>query len=346
MTMRFPKPLRSGDVIAITAPSSGVPEPMHRRLNLCMEALRRHGYQVVEGSCLRQQVKKASASKEQRARELMQFLLDPGIAAVMPPWGGELAMELLPLMDFQALSAIPPKWFAGFSDISTLHLPLTTISGWATLHGPNLMELGAAETHPLTATVWNVLAATHGSEFSQSASRQFQRKGPDLTLTPDAGLCLTENTQWKRLDGSLEPLELSGRLIGGCVDTIARLAGTRLGDIPGFVSRAGAAGCLLYIENVEMNPWEWTRGLLSLRMHGWFDDLNGLLVGRSAGPDASQANDLSYADALQLGLQGVTCPVLYDMDIGHLPPQMSLVNGARARVRFETGAGTVTQTLG
>ncbi|MCU7372321.1 hypothetical protein PEC18_15975 [Paucibacter sp. O1-1] len=36
-------------MIAVTAPSSGVPAPLHARLDLVIEHLRAQGYRVVEG---------------------------------------------------------------------------------------------------------------------------------------------------------------------------------------------------------------------------------------------------------------------------------------------------------
>nr|WP_295776050.1 S66 peptidase family protein [Rhodoferax sp.] len=347
MYIRYPKPLAPGDWIAITAPSAGVPAPMRPRLGLAIAALHQRGYRVIEGQCLRQQTRQASATRDHRASELMGFLTDPKIAAVMPPWGGERAIELLPLIDFRALSSVPTKWFVGFSDLSTLHLPLTTISGWATLHGPNLMELGATPVDAVTAAVWDVLNAPHDTDVTQYSSKKFQRTGPDRIAQPGVGFLLTEDTQWKRLDEACAPVAVSGRLIGGCLDTVARLAGTPYGDVPGFIQASADDGVLLYIENVEMHPCELLRALWSLRLHGWFDGLNGILIGRNAAADAKQANDLHYLDALRSACEGIFCPVLYDLDIGHLPPQLSLVNGALAQVSFQgDGAGTVVQRLG
>jgi muramoyltetrapeptide carboxypeptidase LdcA involved in peptidoglycan recycling len=345
MSIHYPKPLVPGDLIAITAPSAGVPAPLHRRLDRAIDTLRQRGYRVVEGECLRQQNKQASSTPELRAAELMKFLLDPEVAAVMPPWGGELAIELLHAIDFQALSNVPAKWFIGFSDLSTLHLPLTTISGWATLHGPNLMELGAATTDEVTAAIWSVLAARHQS-VTQISSKMFQHDGPDWSVQPSAGLALTEETQWKRLDESTAPVELAGRLIGGCLDTIARLAGTPYGDIPSFVKASQGDGVVLYIENAEMKPCELVRALFGLHLNGWFEGLNGILIGRSAAPDAKEATDLTYREALRSAFGGVSCPVLYDLDIGHVPPQFSLVNGALAKVQFHGGAGSIVQSFG
>jgi muramoyltetrapeptide carboxypeptidase LdcA involved in peptidoglycan recycling len=57
--LRFPAPLRPGARIAVTAPSSGVPAALHRRLDLVLGHLRAQGFVVEEGHCLRDE--KASA---------------------------------------------------------------------------------------------------------------------------------------------------------------------------------------------------------------------------------------------------------------------------------------------
>ncbi len=62
MNIRIPPKLSPGDLIAITAPSSGVPEHLHPRLELAIQHLRNRGYQVVEGECLRQQLKNKSVN--------------------------------------------------------------------------------------------------------------------------------------------------------------------------------------------------------------------------------------------------------------------------------------------
>lgn len=141
----YPEPLKPGARIAVTAPSSGVPPLLHPRLDLNPAHLRAQGFLVEEGLCLRAEVRGASASADARAAELMQFLLRDDIDAVFPPWGGELAIELLDRLDWAALSTTRPKWLIGFSDTSTLMLPLLLRLGWATAHGPRLMDLAPTQ---------------------------------------------------------------------------------------------------------------------------------------------------------------------------------------------------------
>lgn len=94
-----------------------------------------------------------------------------------------------------------------------------------------------------------------------------------------------------------------------------------------------------------MGPCELTRALYSLRLKGWFSCVNGILIGRSAGPDTELPTQQSYTDALQSALGDLHIPVIYDVDIGLIPPQMTLVNGAQATVVFEKQGGSITQQL-
>lgn len=316
---------------------------MHARLDLVLDTLRHLGYRVVEGQCLRSEHKNASAPCLDRAPELSRFLNDPEVAAIFPPWGGELASEILDHIDFVKLRSVPPKWLLGFSDISTILLPLTLISGWATAHGSNMMDLAPTQTDPLTTAVLSVLGSDFSSPVLQRSTTLYQKQWIDFAVQFDAPLNLTEKTEWKRLDGSRAPLEVEGLLIGGCLDTIAWLAGSAYGDIPAFVDRAGKHGAILYLENADLAPPEVVRALLSLRRQRWFEGIAGLMLGRSAAPESDSPSSLSYVEALQSVLGELPCPVLYDVDIGHQPPQFTLINGLLAKIKYKDGAGSITQ---
>ena len=137
--MRFARPLQPGDRIGVTAPSSGIQPGMLARLDVAVKSLEARGYDVVLGECLGTP-SVVSAPKEQRAAELTAMLADPAIRAVVPPWGGELAIDLLDRIGWESLAAAEPTWLVGFSDITTLLMPVSLRLGWATLHGANLMD--------------------------------------------------------------------------------------------------------------------------------------------------------------------------------------------------------------
>lgn len=330
---RCPAPLRAGHRVAITAPSSPVPEALWPRLQGAIEQLRRRGYQVVEGASLRRPRPLGADDAAARAAELMDFCTDPSIAAVLPPWGGELAMALLPHLDFARLAELPPKWFCGFSDLSTLQLPLLLRAGWQSVHGPNLMELAADPLDPVTARIWNLLQTAPGSHCTQTASTHHQRHGADWRKQPTAGLQLDTPSRWQRLDGRREPLTLHGRLLGGCLDTLSRLPGSPFGDVPGWATAHAPEGVLLFLENAEMRPLELARTLIALRLQGWLRQASGVLIGRDAASTPTDAADRSAV--LQDCLGDLPVPVLLEVDIGHLPPQFSLLQGAHAKVHYD-----------
>ena len=333
MPISYPAPLQPGDRIAVTAPSSGVEPALHPRLDLVIEHLRTQGFIVEEGQCLRDEQHSASAPAAQRAAELMHYLLREDIAAIIPPWGGERAIELLDRLDWVALQAARPKWLLGFSDTSTWLLPVTLRLGWATAHGPGLMDLAPGQDDPLTSQTLAHLATAAGGEVRQRQSALWQLKWTDFAVSPDCTFNLTETTRWQPLNAAAEgSIAFGGRLIGGCIDTLMHTAGTEQGDVRGFIREHAATGVVLFLENSGLSPTDLVRALHRLRWSGWLDGLAGLLMGRSAAPDTTGVHQLRYADALTSTLGGLACPVLWDVCIGHLPPQMLLVNGALATV--------------
>lgn len=335
--LRFPAPLRPGARIAVTAPSSGVPAPLHRRLDLVLGHLRAQGFVVEEGQCLRDETASASAPADVRAAELMAFLCRADVDAVFPPWGGELAIELLDRLDWVALAAARPKWLIGYSDTSTLQMALLSRLGWAAAHGPGLMDLAPGQPDALTR---EALAQLGRRDFTQQQSSAWQIRWTDFADMPDTTYQLTEPTVWRALNGAAA-VTMRGRLVGGCIDTLMHLAGTPYGDVPAFVRHAGPDGALLFLENSGLGPADWVRALHRLRWAGWLDGLAGLLVGRSAAPDTQGPDELRYAQALQSTLGEVPCPVLVDVDIGHRPPQLMLVTGALAELRWDRHDGAI-----
>jgi muramoyltetrapeptide carboxypeptidase LdcA involved in peptidoglycan recycling len=241
---------------------------------------------VEEGRCLRSETHSASAPADERAAELIHTLLRDDVDAVIPPWGGELAIELLDRLDWAALGAAKPKWVLVYSDTSTWMLPLTLRLGWATAHGPGLMDLVGGQRDPLTSGAMQALATAEDDSFEQRQSSHWQLKWTDFAQIPDTTYQLTEPTRWWPLQGS-ETLSFSGRLFGGCIDTLMHTAGTAHGDGARFIHQHAGDGVVLYLENSGLSPTDWVRALHRLKWAGWLDGLAGVPVGRSAAPDST-----------------------------------------------------------
>jgi muramoyltetrapeptide carboxypeptidase LdcA involved in peptidoglycan recycling len=191
VTIRYPRPLRAGDRIGVTAPSAGVPDDLRPRLEFCVGWLRQRGHEVVVGDCIDGRGV-TSASARERAAELTAMLCDPSIAAVVPPWGGELAVEILPHLDFDAIAAAEPTWLVGFSDTSTLLTSLTLLTATATIHGHNLMET-PYRLPPEQMPWYEVAALPAGEPIAGRTGRRLRpRRNTHSTRRPTAGACSTE----------------------------------------------------------------------------------------------------------------------------------------------------------
>ena len=343
--IHYPLPLQRGDTIGITAPSAGVGPELEARLQFCLSFLRQMGFHVYEGECLREGgIVSAPAAK--RADELMSMLQNDTVQAILPPWGGELLIDLLPLLDFAALARAKPKWIIGYSDLTTLMLPYTLLTHNATVHGSNLLETpnrmgmgGLAHWH-------DALTLPIGASFTQRPATHYQANFVDWRVYPEATTWqCSEPVEWKCLHQENNPhnsVEVSGRLIGGCLDVISALPASLYGDVPRFVRECAPEGLLLYLENVDGNTAQFCRMLHCIRLAGWCASANAILVGRSAGP---QLREFTVRDCLLDALGDLPIPVIYDMDIGHVPPQLILINGALARLHFHPGQHGLTQTL-
>lgn len=334
--LHFPAPLKQGDKIGVTAPSAGAEGPGAERVRFCVDWLRKAGYDVVVGDCM-DGTGITSAPAAKRAAELTAMLCDPAIRAVVPPWGGETAIDLLDLLGWDALAAADPTWLVGFSDLSTILLPLTTRLGWATLHGDNLVD--TPYQSPAGLLPWREVASGTGPHAQRDSGlvAGWWRFEED----PRA-------TQWKRVGSGrwslhgAETLRVTGRLIGGCVETLCNLAGTPYGDVAAFGAAHRGDGLIVYLEAAGDEAATICRNLHGLRLAGWFDHANAILVGRTSAPDNPK---LTQREAVLDALDRLDLPIVFDLEIGHVPPHLPLVNGALATVTVDDVVHEIAQEL-
>ena len=335
MDLRFPHPLRPGDRIGVTALSAGASGRERERIDFCVEWLVERGYDVVAGDCMDGDGH-VSAPKQHRAEELTAMLTDPAIRAVVPPWGGETAVDLLDQLDYDAIAAAEPTWLVGYSDSSTVLTPLLLRTGLASVHGDNLADTPYAVPDGLTH--WLDLASATGP-VTQRDSRtvaDWRRFEED----PRA-------TEWKRVgEGSWEVLgggavDVTGRLVGGCIETMTTIAGTPYGDVRAFGREHG--DLLLYLEAAESDAFTICRALHHLRYAGWFDHAVAVLVGRTSAPPGE--GGVTHRDAVVDALGILDVPIVLDLEIGHVPPHLPLVNGALATVSVDGDRHEIVQQL-
>lgn len=344
MPIRYPAPLRPGDRIGVTSPSSGVPDALWGRFTYAVSTLRDRGFEVVVGE-LNHAPSHVSGPREARAAELMGMLLDPTIRALVPPWGGETCIDLLDLLDLDAVAAAEPTWCVGFSDTSTWITPLTLTTGIATIHGQNLMD--TPYDVPDGILHWaDVAAAEPGGELVQHSPGRHRSGGwDDYADNPTVStMTLEDRGTWARIDPGHEdePVTFGGRLVAGCVETLGFLAGGPFADIAAFARDHAPEGLVVALDIAEWNSYDICRALHAMRLRGWFDAANGILVSRTRAPEPDGfTQHAAVVDAL--GMLGL--PIVADVECGHVQPMLSLVQGAATSVVHDGDRHTVTQRL-
>lgn len=335
--IRYPslsKPIRVG----VTAPSSGLHLYEHPLLEEAVYRLEGKGYQFKIGQTCWTQYKAKSAPMEVRAAELNSMLQDDSLQLIFPPWGGELLIEILEFIDFEE---IKPKWILGYSDTSVLLLAMTLKTGIATAHGPNLIDLRGQTSDPTTAMWEKVLSTKAGEEIFQYPSEMYQLRWQHDYVT-DWIYHLTEPTKWKTIKNT--PIFIKGRLLGGCIDVIRHLIGTPFGDIGQFQKKyINNEPIIWYLENCELTVTDLRRSLIQMKLAGWFEHCSGILFGRSSANET--VNDYHVLDVYMELAEELNVPIAYDMDCGHMPPQLTFINGAYAEVRIYNNNGNMVKQI-
>jgi len=249
-----------------------------------------------------------------------------------------LLIETLEYIDFDT---IQNKWILGYSDISLLLLAITLKTGIATAHGTNLVDLRGEYSDDTTAMWQSVLSNKVNESILQHSSEKYQTEWQHDYPTPHI-FNLTEQTYWKST--VTERVKIQGRLLGGCIDTIRHLVGTPYGDVHHFKENHMKGDSVIwYLENCELSTTDLRRSLVQMKLAGWFEDCTGIMFGRSSAN--TPVSNYTVEDVYNELTKELQIPILYDIDCGHVPPQITFVNGAYAEIESDNGQGTVLQTF-
>ena len=286
----------------MTSPSSGASGALQPRLDVAVSTVRERGYDVIVGKCM-DGTGHISAPRRS-ARPSCKGCSSTRGAGDVPPWGGETAIDLVPLLDWDAIATAEPTWVVGFSDMSTLITPLTLVAGWATIHGNNLMDTPYRIPEGLVGWL-DIVELESGATFTQVPPDHHRRSFVDYETQPDVDeFVLDVPGAWTRLDAGTGDLDVTGRLIGGCIETLANLAGTRYLDTTRLAGLGD--GLIVYVEASGDDAATICRNLHGMRLNGVFEGAAAVLVGRTYAPDIpSMTQHEAAADAL--GGLGVRC---------------------------------------
>ena len=317
-----PEFLKEKSKIRLVAPSFGcTTEPYKTRLEHSVLKLEENGCQISYGDNVFKALGKASSNTPlNRAKEINDaFLSDAD--AIISVGGGEVMCEILPYVDFNIIKE-NPKWFVGFSDNTNLTYTITTICDIETIYGSNAPAYYRFNYD--SKDTWDML---HGKkEFKGYKKWQLENNSKKHLMEYN----LHKRTKVK-LWNYTNPVE--GRIIGGCLDCLINLCGTEFDHTKEYIERHKDEGIIFFMECCDYNSISLRRALFQLKNAGWFDNVSMFLIGRSF-----NYNDKSFGITMEESYYDVLIdlgkPILFNIDLGHLPPSLPIRCGAKAKVEF------------
>lgn len=342
--MRYPKFLPGGGTIGYMAPSFGCNiEPYLSAFKNAAAKFEKMGYKQVFGpNCYAGDGTGISSTPQKCAEEVMDSFLSGESDCLISCGGGELMCEILPYVDFGKLRESQPVWFMGYSDNTNLTYLLATLADTASVYGPCAAAFGMEPWHKSLYDALHILtgeaaegtpdksscvtAVAEGYELWEKESL----KNPENPLAP---YHVTEPVVLRSYLGReqvFEELRFQGRLLGGCMDCLVNLLGTRFDRTREFAERYKEDGIIWFLESCDLNVFSVRRAMWQMEEAGWFRYVKGFLIGRPLNGETMMKLS-SYDAVLEVaGRKGV--PVIMDADLGHLPPMMPLVTGSMADI--------------
>ena len=332
--MIYPNFLKKGDLIEVPAPSDGSKSEQDiNRYNNAKMNLEKKGYKIELSKNIINSINARSADAVTRAKELNK-MFESNSNILMCASGGEFLVETLPFIDFSKL-ANNPKWIVGFSDPTGLLFTITTKYDIATMYGNNFKSYGAEKLHK---SLEDNLKILEGNLIEQESYEKYEEERLEK-ITGLEGYNLTQKVQWKTLSGKEE--KIKGRIIGGCIDIITELLGTRYDNINNFIEKYKEDGIIWYFDNCELFLEELIRLMWKFEELGYFKYTKGIIWGRNGVEMSHTYNSMEETLRDSSVLTKLNVPVMYDTDISHKGPSMTIINGAIAEITCKDGKGSV-----
>lgn len=326
--MKYPKFLNDTSTIGITAPSAGVGK-YKDEFNLSIKNIRKFVKNIKETANVRNEGE-ISAPSNIRAKELLELFEDKNVDMILCATGGDFLTDILPYIDLDIIKN-NSKWIMGASDPTNLLYLITTKLDISTIYGHNAASFDSANLHKSQLTALNTII---GNIDSQQSYDYYEK---DKNNRQNGNYNTTEKVYWK----SNNNVNTSGRIIGGCIDCLRYLLGTKYDYTKEFIEKYKNDGIIWYFDIFSMNAEDFYLTLFQMKEAGWFKYIKCLIIGRVFIPSSNTT--MTYEKATKIIFDNL--PIIYDADIGHVCPKMTIINGSVAHINCENGKGKIEFTL-
>lgn len=332
--MRYPAFLKENDTLGFVAPSFGCTiEPYLSTFKECVYQFEDKGYRTIIGeNVYKDDGVGISTSPKECARELMEFYTSKENNFLLSVGGGELMCEILEYIDWDKIREAKEKWYMGYSDNTNFTFLLTTFCDVASIYGINATSFGMKPWHQSVTDAYEMMI---GKKMSFKGYEYFQLESMKSEVNPYASyndVVKNETTLYiGRNRFKNGEISFEGRIIGGCLDCLCKLCGTKYDKVRDYVKRYEHDGIIWFLEACDLNVFDMRRALWQLKEAGWFENATGFLIGRPMHYDESIMG-LDRFDAVVNILEEFDLPIVTDIDVGHVPPTIPILCGSMAKV--------------
>lgn len=313
----------------MVSPSSPMAGLVPHRFAIGCESLEKMGFKIKIAKNALKVTDYTAGSAKERADDINEMFADMEVKAIMSTIGGFHSNQIINFLDYKMIE-LYPKIFIGFSDITVLHFALHTQCNMVTFYGPALLTQFGDSFGVFDYTQEYFKKALMQVEpiGQVKSSSEWTDESPDWFLKKDRErpriMKNNEGFIW------IKPGHASGKTIGGCITSMMHLRGTKFW--PSFKKK-------IFFWELPESSYSYEKGeplarvesfLTDFMLSGVFDAIAGMVVGRPKGYNNEEFQKL--AEIIKFFTKDFDFPVLYNVDIGHTDPIMTLPIGVRVNL--------------
>ncbi|MFG6412661.1 LD-carboxypeptidase [Roseateles sp. DC23W] len=304
-----PPRLKAGDTLGLISPANATFE--REPLKIAVEALQALGFKVKLGEHIAARRGPFAGTDAQRAADVNAMFADDSVAGILAMTGGSGCNRIVDKLDY-ALIRRKPKFFGGFSDLTSLVNAMHRQTGLVAFHSP------------VAVSEWNDYSVQSFKSIAMNAEAAVLR---NPVVKPGDDVVVREERITTVRAGKAQ-----GRLVGGNLTVLASLAGT-----PYFPDCRGA---ILFLEDINEYIYRIDRCLSTLRLTGALDQLAGVVLGRFTKCEPGDGyGSLTLDEVFDDYFLPLNIPVYRGAAIGHIKRKMTVPVGAPAEM--DADAGTI-----
>ena len=334
--MRYPEFLKSNGTIVFVAPSMGcTTEPYKSAFDNAISKFNKMGYSTIEGpNCRRDDGIGISTAPAACGKELNDSYASQDSDVLISCGGGELMCDVVPYIDFEKVKQSAPKWYMGYSDNTNFTFLSATLADTASIYGPCAGTFGMEQWHESLDDAFDLLC---GRKTKFSNYDMWEKDSVKDENAPFVGYNLTEPSCISSIpavtDGGA-PVQMEGRIIGGCMDCLVNLLGTSFDRVADFNEKYKDDGIIWFLEACDLNVMSMRRAMWQMKNAGWFSHVKGFLIGRPV-HFGEEMFGIDHREALASLIRDFNVPIIMDLDIGHMSPMMPVMCGSIAKAQFD-----------